>query len=462
MAFPRRFMWPDGCFLGEPLSRPALLDDAPYRELFPQARNPQAVMRLTRARIGTIARVVGINLLVLGALLLLAEVGATFYLDSQRGPWSFQIDPVTGHAHEAGDYRLSANAAEGVGSSRHFILKRYAGGSGGAGESDGEVLRLLALGGSTTDPLGEQFSGVDGTWVDHLGALLGAGSMTVEIANAGVAGFSSAQELLKLVSVLSFHHPDIVISLNGINEIYFEQNRLLADDDNILVSDIFLNNVVRGRDSLIRHDGTTFVPCSYRLCFDSRLYFLVYRTIKDLRLGHSHKDAIRASRDRSLDAETEARLDRAARIWSRNVDMMHGVARVGGARYLVFLQPTMGLGRSRAEVEAAAAREPGNTRLQELVTPLLDADYLERTNYLYRRLSAACAMKDFCVDISTEAHLPFDPSVYADPRHPSSEGNRRIAELVAERILALDPRASGAQQAQDDLDVEGEAGFQGR
>ncbi len=377
-------------------------------------------------------KVAGINLLVLALLLLLLET-ALRWLEGAPDPehWTFQIDPVTGHAHAPRDFRESPNAAASLGRSRHFTLERFAADSP-AGEG-GAPWRILTLGGSTTDPLGERFSGIGGTWPSHLGRLAAAAGQDTEIANAGVGGFSSAQELLKLLSVLAFHEVDLVIALNGINEIYFERNRLLAEDDNLMASDIFLNNVQRGRESVIRHDGRTFVPCRWVVCIDSRVAPLLATAVEDLLAVFKRDRDADPAAPRPLDAATIARLDRAAAVWQRNVRSAEAVAAANGAAYVVVLQPTMGLGVDRTAALAAAAA--GGERLAGFVAELLEDAYLERINHLYDRLQDHCANLAFCIDLARPQALPvLAAELYADPRHQNSDGNRIIARLVLEAL----------------------------
>jgi lysophospholipase L1-like esterase len=384
----------------------------------------------SRARLAAAMRVLGFNLALLAVLFVILEAFAVWYAGRHRTGWLFQIDPVTGHAHVPEDFALSASTADSIGSSRHFTLKRY------PAEPDLAPLRIVTLGGSTTDPLGDQFSGQNGTWPDHLGALAEARGEAVEIANAGVGGFSSAQELLKLLSVTAFHTADLVIALNGINEIYVEQNRLYADDDNLMASDVFLKNVHRGRRPVIDYNGRTFVPCAFGVCINSRLWQALESGIDQVLSGFKRRD-LPSAEAVLLDPDTLARLDRAADQWSRNVDSAHAVAAVNGAGYLVVLQPTMGLDRSRPEIAAAIEQAPADDPLRVFADDLLGTAYVERIGALYGRLRERCAARPFCVDLSRPEHLPSTAEFYTDPRHPNSKGNARIAALIADHLDAI-------------------------
>jgi lysophospholipase L1-like esterase len=384
----------------------------------------------SRARLAAAMRVLGFNLALLAVLFVILEAYAVWYAGRDRAGWLFQIDPVTGHAHVPEDFALSASTADSISTSRHFTLKPF------PADPDPTRLRIVTLGGSTTDPLGDRFSGRNGTWPDHLGTLAEARGQPVEIANAAVGGFSSAQELLRLLSVTAFHPVDLVIALNGINEIYLEQNGLYADDDNLMASDIFLNNVHRGRRAIIDYDGRTFVPCGLGVCFNSRLWQALESGIDQVFSGFRRRDPSSAEAV-LLDPDTLARLDRAADQWSRNVDSAHAVAAVNGAAYLVFLQPTMGLDRSRAEIVAAIEQAPADDPLRSFADDLLGSAYVERLGALYERLRERCAARTFCVDLSRPEHLPSTAEFYTDPRHPNSQGNARIAALIADHLDAV-------------------------
>jgi hypothetical protein len=380
-------------------------------------------------------KVAGVNVLVFGILWLAIET-VLWWREGSQAPdqWRFEIDPVMGHARNPKVLAYSTNAARSISPSRHFTLEEY------AATSDDEPTRILTLGGSTTDPLGERFSGADGTWPAHLGRALQKRGRSVAIANGGVGSFASSQELLKLISVLAFFEIDLAIALNGINEIYFEQNRLLAEgDDELMVSHTFLNNVRRGRESVIRYDGKTFVPCNWVVCIESRLFPQLAVAVEELARPWRRRDEPVPTISIYLDETMRGRLDRAAAIWRRNVRTAEAVAATNGAAYVVVLQPTMGIGVDRAEALAAAAA--GDERLAEFVAELLEDAYLERINHLYDRLQAHCEALDFCIDLSRPAALPpLAAELYADPRHPNSDGNRIIAELLAERLHTLRSR----------------------
>ena len=61
---------------------------------------------------------------------------------------------------------------------------------------------VALLGGSTTDPLGNKYSG-KGTWEFHLFNKLANSSLnSFNVYNAGNAGANSSQELLRLIQII--------------------------------------------------------------------------------------------------------------------------------------------------------------------------------------------------------------------------------------------------------------------
>ena len=106
------------------------------------------------------------------------------------------------------------------------------------------------MGGSTTDPLGSKFSGYEGTWPDLLAKNLSKRlNSSVTLINSGMAGATSSQELLRLITIINYMNekPEKIISFNGINEYYF----FIVDDylnpENILASDMALNGLNKGQ-----------------------------------------------------------------------------------------------------------------------------------------------------------------------------------------------------------------------
>jgi lysophospholipase L1-like esterase len=72
---------------------------------------------------------------------------------------------------------------------------------------------ILAMGGSTTD--GVQF---DHSWPEELSKLLAQRGISGTIVNGGTGGYSTNQELLKLVRDGLTFKPDIIISYSGVND----------------------------------------------------------------------------------------------------------------------------------------------------------------------------------------------------------------------------------------------------
>ncbi len=102
------------------------------------------------------------------------------------------------------------------------------------------VLRIIVLGGSTV--AGDYSDAPTDTLPSHLAGLLktAAGGKSIELINAGISGFSSAQELLYLLTELVSYQPDLVIAYDGWNDLAVT-NRLLqqtGDEISVFRSDI--------------------------------------------------------------------------------------------------------------------------------------------------------------------------------------------------------------------------------
>jgi len=82
-----------------------------------------------------------------------------------------------------------------------------------SGESD-SALRILVLGGSTSDPTLMNLK----SWPEYLFDSLCSMGIETVIFNGAVGGYCSAQEMKKLLRDLPVLRPDLVISLSGVND----------------------------------------------------------------------------------------------------------------------------------------------------------------------------------------------------------------------------------------------------
>ena len=98
------------------------------------------------------------------------------------------------------------------------------------------------------------------------------------------------------------------------------------------------------------------------------------------------------------------------------------------SKYLAILQPTLGLKDEYCKI------------INENCLILNRQDYpkyLARIRFLYSLLRERCSTKNYCLDISNDHALTIDDSLYTDARHPNSEGNKRVADLIRKRVTKI-------------------------
>jgi lysophospholipase L1-like esterase len=164
-----------------------------------------------------------IYLIVTVGFLLLAAEFASLRINRSRGvylPFLFanmkvksfrpgerfnNLDPHLGYSHGENESRVSA------------LREKYSWYSGFAVYAQKPLDQLdhpliLTLGGSTTDPVFGKL------WPEELAGLLVEQELTGTVVNGGTGGYSSSQELLKLIRDGLEFRPDLVISYSGVND----------------------------------------------------------------------------------------------------------------------------------------------------------------------------------------------------------------------------------------------------
>lgn len=352
------------------------------------------------------------------------------------------LDPSVGYGYDRRDYLESPNTKDAAGPSRFYALRRH-----GPPSDGGKPLTILALGGSTTDPILQvKYSGIHGDWPYRLGERLAASGRSVEIANAGMVGNLAAQELTRLVALLPESRADVVISLGGINEIYFADRGWYRDIDNRCASKFLLAAL----DDV--PSGGTIQHGDLSLRSSSPLHWLrgtaLERVVREWRRGAGERDedamlavstdpnAIEALRSAvELSIDRRERLALAADAWLVNMRMMQAVCREFGVELLVVLQPAMGVNASREELVAAwrATVEAGSP------DPVLHAllarkGGLESLSHLYELLRERGRSLEVFRDASLPGILPDTAEYWHSPRYPNAKGNERIAEAIAKML----------------------------
>jgi hypothetical protein len=114
----------------------------------------------------------------------------------------------------------------------------------------------------------------------------------------------------------------------------------------------------------------------------------------------------------------------AAERWEKNVIRINELVKTEGAKYYLFLQPTMGLNGIQSNPKIGS-------RDYELYKSIGN-DYLSELNTFYFDVKQRCKKLTFCIDISDIA--PPLGNYYNDPRHHNSSGNKIIADKIFQLI----------------------------
>lgn len=262
------------------------------------------------------------------------------------------------------------------------------------GEEDPEAIRIVALGSSTTDPttflLGDH--GPD-NWPKVLQDICQANGKKCVVYNGGIGGFTSSQELLKFIRDVLPMKPDVVVSLNGGNELYHYSSQFPFTHHYQLR---LMNKLVGKHQHHL---------CGY---FPNTMFIFNYLLNKR---GNSFP----------IHEGTPYEI-KPAKIWEMNTRTLSAIAKEYGIHYYVFLQPLVGVGNYISS----------KTDQEYLKTHEETEKYLTFLTELYTEAKESCKNKDYCIDLTSLFDGKQD--LFADPRHPNREGDRLIANEIYNQL----------------------------
>ncbi|MCA9549968.1 MAG: hypothetical protein KC933_08030 [Myxococcales bacterium] len=301
------------------------------------------------------------------------------------------------------------------------------------GQTQASAPTILTLGGSTTDPVvmsKRSDIGFD-TWPKYLADRCREGFEGCRVVNAGRAAFTSSQELLALVRDGTALAPKVVISLNGINEFYAFKDEIFREHPYVTKQQRAVTAEAcddPGLGDVIAH--SRFLPNTRSLVRATQYKLQTMAEAK----GAAPATPAAGPKDRchlTLGLAREGDMADPVKQWTQNVRSMEALARANGARYLVFLQPTLGVGKY-------VPADEGDLALWDEMMKVRGeyGSYHETINALYGDLRVACRELDFCVDLTDLFEGQSGP-VYSDARHPNRSGNQLQAKAIWPEVEAI-------------------------
>ena len=253
-------------------------------------------------------------------------------------------------------------------------------------KGEGDALRVVALGGSTTDPHNE------GHWPGVLSEFLERRGISARVFNGGVGSYSTNQEVVKLIRDALSLSPDVVVSVDGVNDLGLVKSISAATPMVNSPQETIARYVVKG---------------SFESVFLPNLALL-------LGFGHGILREPHWGRPAEMTAEE---------VWEKNVRIMNAISAEFGARYLCILQPIMGFGSYNRSPEEEEMWEERRNRPVASGLP-----YQEALAGYYQAAQARCGKLSFCADLT--GIFAGETNLYNDPRHPNPTGYRLLAEAI--------------------------------
>ena len=348
------------------------------------------------------------------------NLGLNDYLKILNDPCNRMVThPILGHTHEIND---DCKVLNGKIIGPYVIYKN--------GEDKKDI--ILTLGGSTTDGFYNHINnGL--TWSTKLSILLNQGSYNYGVVNGGIGGYDSSNELIKLLLDLPRFKREknvkYVISLNGINELPGYRNRDLSNNEldfYYFAYKLPLWNSLNIKTLSKRKFISQAAPLKFEL-FPSTMSFIQWlgknKSTTSL-IKRAENDWLKHFNLPFGDFKNSDIYIEAANQWEYNVKNMHVIASNAGAKYFVFLQPTLGLFPNQIPTNK-------NSNDYKIMGKKSDT-YYQNLNRLYSQLIPRCKKLEFCIDISSE--VTPEGNVYNDPRHHNENGNNKLGQLIFENL----------------------------
>ena len=292
------------------------------------------------------------------------------------------LDPHLGYAHE---HAIDRELGDGQWLPGFVIY-------GDAASKD--ALRIVALGGSTTDPLDRD------NWPKQMQEILASEGVPAVVYNGGVSGYSTSQELFKLIRDVLPLEPDLIISLSGVNDLAFLHS--MPGHPMVHPYQKRLLDTITGERPVI------FFP-------NARRRLQRWRTQKtpaiDRVLGVNYGPNVAANH---------------VGHWARNTRLMHAVAQASKTEYVGFLQPILGVG-------AYDLGQDDELLIQEAIQKF-GPDYLPLAKDFFISAGSEARQTPFLVDLTDL--FRGQTGLYRDQRHPNAEGYRQIAQAIIDDLHA--------------------------
>jgi hypothetical protein len=372
-------------------------------------------------------KTVAINLFVLIALLLLIETTSFFVLKIfNKGTEGFFIilnlkeknelkdpckkymtHPILSHIH---DHNNQCKIRDGYASGEFIFYFEE--------PIKDEYNFIVTLGGSTTD--GFMYYLSDGyTWPNLLSNEFNKQNKNYKIINGGTGGYNSSLELLKLITEVENLDLNIkyVVSLNGINEM----KDYLIKSEFLTHYPYFTNHTLKifNNEQWIKigKNKIKIMPNFIRFIYHINLKFVKSDSLS--KIYEENRFKINQNKIIATNSKFDKLKNNPADIWLKNIKLMKSFSNSQGWKYIVFLQPTMGLSGPQSLAPVGTNDEIILNSLSE------NKNYLDNLNDLYGELKVYCNKLKYCYDISDLA--PPKGNNYKDPRHHNSNGNKIIA-----------------------------------
>jgi hypothetical protein len=255
---------------------------------------------------------------------------------------------------------------------------------------DSNAVRIVTLGGSTSDPTLYYFK----NWSELLYEKLNDFGINAVVLAGGVASFSSSQELSKLLRDASIIDPSIVISYSGVNNIYLLKDHPFLNEYQLEICK-FLEDYSRGQ---------------------KKLPGIISRSI------HHQTTAGMKLHKNSIDKYT---------YWLNHEKLMKYACDLYGSCFMCFLQPNL-LSMEKDEIGPDGKEYLLNRSF--IGTYGMTPDMYSETAREFRRRIRKDKDEDWLYDLSDVFNNRLE-GIYLDAIHLSEKGNRIIAEEITNKVI---------------------------